>query len=152
MFTHLFYISVPFNNFMQGRHRLQVIPCASWSVAYRPRSCLDVSSCFFLLWTCSFLDGYNSGTHNGIGHCYCAINVGAPSCFTYAALLNFAILLCYHKSSGVVSHCIPCCWCSHCSALLLFPFVEEGVFDWITLCILQYVCLLQHQLLFGFQN
>ncbi len=77
----------------------------------------------------SFWDsGYNSSTHSGFGNYYCAINLGAPFCFTYIALLNFAILCFHKKSSGVVSHCIPCCFCSHCPALLLFLFVEEGVF------------------------
>ena len=80
-FSHLFYMSVHFNNFMLGRHKLQVFPSALWSVAYHPQSCLDVSSCFSMLWTYSFLDEYNSVTDDGIGHCVCAIDIGAPFWF-----------------------------------------------------------------------
>jgi hypothetical protein len=53
--THLFCMSVHFNNDIQRRHRLLVFPIALRSVAYCPRSCLDGSSCLFLLWTYSFL-------------------------------------------------------------------------------------------------
>ena len=85
LFTHLFYMSVHFNNFMLGtRHILQVFPSASWSVAYCLRSCLEVSSCFSLLWTSSFLDEYNLITDDGIaGQCVCTINIGAPFWFMY---------------------------------------------------------------------
>jgi hypothetical protein len=55
--TQLFCMSVHFINDMQGRHRLLVFPCALWSVAYCLRSCLDVSSCLFLLWTYRFFMG-----------------------------------------------------------------------------------------------
>ena len=81
LFTHLFYMSVHFNNFMSDRHRLQVFPSVLLSVAYCPWSCLDVSSCFSLLWTSTFLDEYNLITDDGICCCVCTISIGAPFWF-----------------------------------------------------------------------
>jgi hypothetical protein len=119
LFTHLFYMSVHFNTFMQGRHKLQVFPSASWIVQYCPWSCLDVSSCFSLLWTYRILDEYNwvCTTDSAIVHYVSAIDSVAPFWFMYAAVCSYKIssVLCLHKFSFVAhtlslaSHIVHCC-------------------------------------------
>ena len=128
-------MSVYINNFMQGRHRLQVFPSASWSVQYCPCwPCLDVSSCFSLLWTSVFwmstiglpmLILFTMFVPSRIvarqfGSCMLLYKISPPSCL-------------HDKFSVVVHTSSPAAHIVHCCCFFLWSKV---CFHWKTLRIL----------------